>query len=214
MFFRIERTGPPDGGPVRDNPPGSVSTSLTLSRPRAERLCVSSQRSCFWLKPVAEPSRLAERDSSGIICPCEYPPAAVTRPLSLRDTRTTPLPAASPAGALRLLPRSSGALCCSSVSPSHSFSPSGWSGECVRSLGCAGLAKPATDPHSGTWDSESLPARSVAASRPAPAALAASPRSRPIRFRVRAECAFPSPSPPFCSPAISAFQCLPTCRID
>ena len=46
---------------VRDNPPGSVSTSLTLrawSRPpsRAERLCVSFQRSCFRLKPIAQQS--------------------------------------------------------------------------------------------------------------------------------------------------------------
>ena len=81
----------------------------------------------------------------------------MTRPLSLRDTliRAT-LPAASPPAPLCAAASSHGRQVPYALLPSlpsHSFSPSGWSGECVRSLGCAGLAKPATDPYSGTWDS-------------------------------------------------------------
>ena len=40
-----------------------------------------------------------------------------------------------------------------SVSLPHSFSPSGWNGECSRGLGCAGPGHPATDPHSGIRNS-------------------------------------------------------------
>ena len=83
---------------------------------------------------------------------------AVTRQLSLRDTliRATRPAALPPALCANSHGRQVPCALLPSL-PSHSFSPSGSSGEWVRSLGCAGLAKPATEPHSCSWDP--LPAR-------------------------------------------------------
>ena len=57
MFFRIERTGPPDGGPARSDPPFPLSTSLTLPA-RADRL------SCFFSVPGSDIYQTLQKPSS------------------------------------------------------------------------------------------------------------------------------------------------------
>ncbi len=91
-----------------------------------------------------------------------------------------------------------------------SFSPSGWSGECIAASAARRSGDPATVPHSGTRArSHCLPL--AAALRPAPAARrlrrAALPHQCPARFiGSLAGCTFPIPPFRFCS--LCSARCL------
>ena len=171
--------------------------------------------------PAAAGAQRTGHDSStGIrasrVCPCEYPPAAaaVTRPLSLRAGLVTrsviraTLPAASPPAPSPTVVRCQCPIrLCFRLSPLTASHPQDGAGNAF-----AALAASAAGGRAPVWSETrhrpplrhlGLFARPLAASRPAPAALAASPRPCPTRFRVSAECAFPSPSHRFCSPAKS-----------
>ena len=180
-FFRIERTGPPDGGPARISPPGPCPRPF-LSRPRAERPCVSPQHSPLTYKRRRRVSLAAFLlKSHGLHRLVRFPSAPGCRPDAFPRgplSRAT-LPAALPQ-ALRAIhtPRAPPCPACRLSLLLTALHPRVWSGECSCSLGYTDPGDPATDPHSGIRDS--LPSHGRSAARAFGASGSAASLSRPI----------------------------------
>ena len=206
MFFRIERTGPPGGGPARSFLPDPCPhPSHFPARLRVRRL----------YNPAHHATRQPLRDHlRSSFDPCDTPTRAGHGPAPSRATRSrvprsqrlrrrrdarhasrrrrlAPITRTDTRASLRLrLPRS--------------LSPSGWNGECIAAYAARRPGEPATDPHTA-HGTPCPPLAAFAAKRLRRARLAAS-GSRPI-FGSFAECAFPSPPFRFCS--LCSARCLP-----
>ena len=174
---------------------------------------VFRQRSWFRYIPVATKSLQPFAQPPGSSDPRGRPPAPTSGRARPRATRSH-VPRSQRLRRRRL------ASC--SVSLPHSFSPSGWNGECIRGLGCAGPGEPATDLNSGTRDSLPFHGRSAAsafgasASGAAPSALSASGASvsRPIsrvqcRVISRVQCRASPLHPSDSAPSLCSARCLP-----
>ena len=101
MSFRIERTGPPDGGPARSDPPFPLSTSLTLPA-RADRL------SCFVNVPGSDiyqalrnPCSLLRSHQDRLILVVAHPRPPPVGRVPARHAHTCHIPSGSAAGAVR-----------------------------------------------------------------------------------------------------------------
>ena len=132
---------------------------------------------------------------------------------SPRDTLTRATLPAAPPQALRAIPHGSLDTPVMLRPSPHSFSPSGWSGECIAASAARRPGDPATDPHSGTRDS--LPSHSRLRRERLRRERLRRERLRrnqcPARpFGSSAECTFPSPPFRFCSLCFSALPAKST----
>ena len=218
MFFRIERTGPPDGGPARSDPPFPLSASLTHpARADSDRLSdVFHQRSWsrYYYRARRKPASLLPSHQDRLILVDAHPRRPLVGRIPARHAHTRHAP--SGAGASR---RPLGQTL--RLSPSPFLTLGLERGMHFAAPAALVLATPPSTP-TQAYGTHCPP---LAAMRPAtpsaqapgasgttPSALSASGASvsRPIS-RVQCRVAFPSPPFRFCT----LFSALPVaCHFD
>jgi hypothetical protein len=207
LFFLIERTGPPGGGPARFLFPVRCPHP-SHSRPDPGRgISCSHPPACY--KPcdpfTSSPFCAIPRHRISIVV--DIPARAGQRPDAFpRDTLTRATLPAAPPQALRAIrtDRSTPPSC--SVPLPHSFSPSGWNGECIsRPMMRVGPAIPPPTP---------TPAHGT---RCPPLGRAAASASGAISVLPDFSVSLPSVHSPLhrgLSDSAPLFSALPACQID